>query len=138
MARDFEQVVFDTRVWLRESGCSRVARKSELGSGFGVIRYAKTLIEEPTEVVEAFEHRTFRGAHMGMLAVRPSIDANLDPINFKWQQPSGMSVMTPLTYRPEQFVPLLSLSGVILDAVYDRLAPVADAINWERIIKNVS
>ncbi len=138
MARDFEQVVFDTRVWLRESGCSRVARKSELGSGFGVIRYAKTLIEEPTEEVEAFEHRTFRGAHMGMLAVRPYIDAGLDPINFKWGETSGMSVKTPLTYRPEQFVPLLSLSGVILDAVYDRLAPVANALNLERIIKNVS
>ena len=138
MARDFEQVVFDTRIWLRESGYSRVARKSELGSGFGVIRYAQTLLEEPTEVVEAFEHRTFRGVHMGMLAVRPSIDTDLDPINFKWQETSGMSVMTPLTYQPERFVPLLSLTGVILDAVYDRLAPVADAINLERIIKRVS
>lgn len=132
MNRNFEKIVEDTRLWLQSSSRPKPSIRNEVAR-YGFVRRAHTIIQEPTEHVVAVEHNTlFTGKKIGAIALQP-VEADLAPILFRWED-NDYTVMSELTYNPSQPVNLNRLSGVILDAIYGRIAPAMNVINLQRII----
>ncbi len=132
MYRNFDQIRDDARAWLRVSSRPIPSIRNEVNY-YGFIRRAHIIIDEPTEHVAAVEvNRPLTGRRVGALALQPDEEAGLAPVLFQWNE-NVYTVMSELTYNPSKPVRLNQLSGVILDAIYDRIAPVMNEINLYRI-----
>lgn len=129
MNRNFDQLIDTTRAWLYSSSRPKPSIRNEVAR-YGFVRRAHTILEDPTEHIVAVEHKTiFTGKKVGAIALQP-VETNLAPILFHWEG-NNYTVMSELTYNPTQPISLTRLSGVILDTIYDRLAPAVNAVNLQ-------
>ena len=135
MRRNFDQLIEETRAWLYSSSRPKPSIKNEVAR-YGFIRRAHTILEDPIEHVVAVEHSTlFTGKKIGAIALQP-VGSTLAPILFRWEG-SDYTVMSELTFNPTQPISLNRLSGVILDTIYDRLAPAVNVLNLQRITDTI-
>jgi hypothetical protein len=126
--RDFEQVVGDARRWLRTVPARPTVRNEVLN--FGWVRRCWSILSDPLEVVAVVESRRYfnAGRNTGALTLSSAVNTPQESLLLRWDSEQGMSVMSPLTYYPDQLVPLVNLTGPILDRVYERVAPAMEAV----------
>ncbi|MEI7632227.1 MAG: hypothetical protein WCJ60_02805 [bacterium] len=128
MARDFEQLIFDARHWLRESK-PKPTISNELGN-FGIVRRNKTIIVDPLEIVAAIESTSILKAsrRVGAIILSATADKEQDSAVLHWDTEGSVKVLSSLTYVPNEYVPLSRLTGILLDRVYERFAPAMQQV----------
>jgi hypothetical protein len=127
--RDFEQIAYDARHWLRTTARPKITISSELANGIGLIRrkLAVTAFLPEPELLFALEHHTLRGNRYGAIVVKVAADSDNQPIDFRWFDDRYV-VRSPLVYSPNKLLPLSDLSGMALDRVHERLAGVMSCV----------
>lgn len=128
MARDFEQLIYDTRHWLLGAR-PRPTVRNEVAN-FGVVRRAKTIITDPMEIVAAVESVSMLNPNkrIGALMLTATADSANDSAILHWNTEGTVAVLSPLTRIPNKYVPLSIMTGPVLDRVYERFAPAMDQV----------
>lgn len=122
---DFEQLIGDTRHWLKKSAKPRPFIAA--GSGFGFNRKEGEHFESPNVVIVGVESRFILGAYRvgGCLAVKYSIDIlgaqQVTQTELHWRD-DELRVQSPHTGSEDEAVPLEELSGVTQERIYNQLA----------------
>jgi hypothetical protein len=129
MTYDFEQLVGDTRKWLLKAK-PKPSFKNEVGQR-GWLRRQQEALTNPVESVVALEVTSFFDAtlRVGSLMVSATFDGRQPRALLLWDEDDVLSVKSPLTLQPDRFVPILELTGILTEQVYERFAIPLSSIN---------
>ncbi len=131
MTRNFEQLVEDTRFWLRSSTRPKLSRKN-FANQFGVLRSNFEILDSPNQCISGYElcsvisDRCIAGA-VRVESIGQTVVASIT--EFAWYE-DNMGLRSTLTGNVEIHV-LSDLPGVVLDRVYDQIS-----VPLSRVIQN--
>lgn len=128
MVRDFEQLIFDARHWLRDARPKPTIR-NELGS-FGIVRRTRTVLTDPLEIISAVETNSLlqSSRRVGAIILSATADTLQDAAILHWDTEGDVRVLSPLTFVPNEYVSLSRMTGIVLDRVYERFAPAMQQV----------
>lgn len=122
MIRDFEQIIGDTRFWLRKTSKQTISRKN-FANQLGLLRHSFEIFNSPEQCISGYELRSVIGGRCiaGALHVESlGVNGNTDVTELAWHDGYvGVRSMLTGSNRPNM---LQDLPGVVLDRVHDQIA----------------